>query len=127
MPISLFREMRVAEQAHKAGKQESPEELLRMLESGIRDGWSDKALSHVVLEKRRHATDDRVAGRLEQLVQSGCGAYLRRAVAVVLGYGLTSSNREMLRSLTRDPDKAVAQHAEMSLERLRRIAQSPLG
>lgn len=75
MPISIFREMRVADRAHNASKKDSPEELLEMLESGVRDGWSDKVLSQVVIPMRHHASDERVTRRLEQLIASGCGAY----------------------------------------------------
>lgn len=127
MLTQLFREVRTADRAHKASNQESPDEILRMLESGMKGGWSDKALSHVVLGMRRHAGDERVAQRLERLVASSCGSYLRRAVAVALGDSSTASGRRTLRALIDDPDKAVAKHAEMSLERMRKNARSPLG
>lgn len=113
--LAHFRIVSSAIKASRAGKTDI---VLKMLDQGMREGWSDKTLGMIITQLRPHM-DEGIAQHLGGTVEAGCGPFARRAVAMVLGSAGTPSGRQTLRRLTEDPDKHVASHAVMSLEGLR--------
>lgn len=105
--------------AGKALKRGDTDAVLRMLDDGLQDDWSDKTIGMVVMQLRPHV-NERIAEHLERMIEAGCGPFARGAIAAVLGRCETTAGRRVLRRLVEDSDNKVAHHATMSFEELRR-------